>query len=101
MRVGALDTQDFAGFFRALDEFAQVIMRCVVGVEARRMSFFEHGSPFKTYPGLLPRMLKVVMLRRGSFSIESLRNLLEFMDVGVRERHSGLMLAARITLVHF
>ena len=43
MRVGALDAHDFAGFLGALDELAQILVRRVVGVEALRGAFFQHG----------------------------------------------------------
>ena len=44
MRVGALDAQDLAGFLGALDEFAQILVRGIVGVEAGGLAFFQHGG---------------------------------------------------------
>ena len=41
--IGALDAHDLAGFLGALDELAQVLVRRVVGVEALRLAFFQHG----------------------------------------------------------
>src|SRR4249919_658444 len=55
--VGALDAHDLACFLGALDELAQVLVRRIVGVEALRLAFFQHGRflsvderPFVPWP---------------------------------------------------